>query len=70
MACCKVPQNRSRVSLAIERRLNEWRGVTCSRLFAFSPRVAGAVYRSFGLCLSLTALTPVALAFVLAYAAC
>ncbi len=50
MACCKVPADQSWLSRAAQRRLNEWRGVVCSRLFAWSPRAAGFVYRSFGLC--------------------
>ena len=69
MACCKVPQNRSRLSLAIEQRLNAMRGVTCSRLFGYSPRLAGMVYRSFGLCVALAVVLPAAVLFALAFAA-
>ena len=69
MACCKIPQNKSRLSAAVERRFYTLRSVTCSRLFGYSPRLAGLVYRSFGLWLILAAALPPVLAVALAFAA-
>ena len=68
MACCKIPQNRSKLGLAVERRLNATRGVVCSRLFAFSPRLAGTIYRSFGLCVVLAIMLAPVLVFAVASA--
>ncbi len=68
MACCKVEKKRGWLAAAMERRLNEWRGVAASRLFAYSPRLAGLVYRSFGMCVAAAAILPVAMVLALALA--
>jgi len=68
MACCKVKKKRNRLAAAMERRFNEWRGIAASRLFAYSPRLAGSVYRSFGMCVAVAAMLPVALALAVAFA--
>ena len=66
MACCKVKKKQNPLAEVMERRFNEWRGIAASRLFAYSPRLGGFVYRSFGMCVAVAAILPVALALAVA----